>query len=186
MNKSYVYVPPTISFPRIIIFFLFSISMFTSLQSSSSLPLLMYCCISWQITFTCKSDEKTLKVLIEIKNSTVYLFDNMQCFEIYCCHCKHCNFAVCFPFVQTHHPSGSSSSWVQRMMTSSMCPMTSSLSWMSSPSEMALPLNGRRLPGQDMMREHDDNYIKWKHYRIQKLCWLLVQILGFGIFNASM
>lgn len=148
-------------------FFSFSISMFTSLESSPSLPLLMYCCISWQITFTCKSDEKTFKVLLEIKNSTVYLFNNMQFFEIYCCHCKHCNFALCFPFVQTHHPSGSSSSWVQRTMTSSTSPMTSSLSWTSSPSEMALPLNGRRLPGQDMMHEHHDNYIKWKQYRIQ-------------------
>lgn len=53
--------------------------------------------------------------------------------------------------LQTHHPSVSSLFWVQRMMTSSMCRMTSSPSWTSFPSEMAVPLNGGRLPGVHLL-----------------------------------
>lgn len=55
----------------------------------------------------------------------------------------------CYRSVQTRHPSESSSSWAQKTTTSSTSRMTSSLSWTSSPSEMAAPPNGRRLPGQE-------------------------------------
>ena len=146
INKSYVYFPPTISFARKSHHWIQVNSIF--FWNLFLYPCLLACGPLLQITVTCRSDEKTLKVLLEILQGTFL----MTCFEIYYCRCKCCNCALCFPFVQTHHPSVSSSSWVRRTMTSSTSPMTSSLSWTSSPSEMALPLNGRRLPGQDMMQ----------------------------------
>lgn len=77
--------------------------------------------------------------------------DSLQCGFV---QCKH-YFFFFLDSVQTHHPSESSSSWAQRMMTLSMSLMTSLLSWMSSLLEMAGPLNGERLPGQEAINESD-------------------------------